>query len=101
MAKHEPRSDANEGKTGDLFHTDHNLGLREYVRLKRLYGRGDRPLNLDINDYFSKLDAIRNECKTFGIEGKLIADALDTECDDSFHQQGVDRACEELALLLL
>jgi hypothetical protein len=61
------------------FHTDHDLDLREYVRWKRLYGRGDRPLSLDIHEYFTKLDAIRDKCKTFGIDEKLIADALDTE----------------------
>lgn len=85
----------------DPFHTDHDLDLREYVRWKRLYGRGDRPLSLDIHEYFTKLDAIRDKCKTFGIDEKLIADALDTEYDDSFNQRGVDAACEELALQLL
>jgi hypothetical protein len=73
LQKREPRSDDKEVKTADLFHTDYDLDLREYVKLKRLYGRGDRPLSLDVHEYFTKLDAIRVECKTFGIEGKLIA----------------------------
>src|SRR2546423_12745569 len=101
MAKPGGKAHEKERKTEDLFHTDHDLNLREYVRFKRFYGRGDRSLSLDVYEYFAKLDAIRDECKTFGIEGKLISDALDTEYDVSFHHQGIDLACEELALQLL
>jgi hypothetical protein len=79
------------------FHTDHDLDLRGYVRWKRLYGcRGDRPLSLDHHKYFTILGAIRDKCKPFGIDEKLLADALDPEYHDSLNP-----ACEELAFQLL
>ena len=80
-----------------FFLADHDLDLRGYVRWKRLCGcRGDRSLSLDIHKYFTILGAIRDKCKPFGIDEKLLADALDPEYHDSLNP-----ACEELAFQLL
>jgi len=69
-----------------------DLDLREYVKWKRAYPAAQRLLSLDARTQFSSLDAIREKCEAFGLDGKLFLDAVGGEND---------RACEELALQLI
>ena len=81
--------------------TNLDLDLREYVKWKQTYPAAQRLLNLDAHAHFSKLDAIREKCEAFGLDGKLFSDAVDGEYGDSFEQKGIDHACEELSLQLI